>query len=102
LSACKGVIGVDTGLTHVAAQQGTPTVTICRRNSVYVRPWPHCATLRGAACTDECLEAESHYAYNQTVSLRHFRPKPRRCPSGSPCLAAVRPAEAVGLLRRLL
>lgn len=102
LSACRGVIGVDTGLTHVAVQQGTPTVTICRRNSVYVRPWPHCAALRGATCTDPCLEAESSYAYNQTVSLRGFRPPQRRCPSGSPCLSATRPEDAVGLLQELL
>jgi hypothetical protein len=102
LSACLGVIGVDTGLTHIAAQQNTPTVTICRRGSVYVRPWTHCAALRGAPCTDECLEAESRYAYNQTVSLRDFRPQPRRCPSDSSCLVATRPEDAVGLLRELL
>jgi hypothetical protein len=102
LSACRGVIGVDTGLAHVAVQQGTPTVTICRSTSVYMRPWSHCAALRGTPCTDECLAVESNYAYNQTVSLRHFRPKPRRCPSGSPCLAAARPEDALQLLRELL
>jgi hypothetical protein len=101
-SACRGVIGVDTGLTHIAAQQGTPTVTVCRRASVYVRPWAHCAALRGAQCTDACLGAESSYAYNQTVSLRHFRPPARRCPSGSPCLAAIRPEAAVLLFGKLL
>ncbi len=102
LSACRGVIGVDTGLTHIAAQQRTPTVTICRPSSVYVRPWPHCAALRGARCTDQCLDSETRYAYNQTVSLRDFRPPLRRCPSGAPCLAATRPEEAVNLLRELL
>ena len=102
LSSCRGVIGVDTGLTHIAVQQGTPTVTICRLNSVYVRPWPHSAALRGDACTDSCLDAEARYAYNETVSLRNFRPRPRVCPSSSPCLAATRPEEAVSLLRDLL
>jgi hypothetical protein len=102
LSACRGVIGVDTGLTHIAAQQRTPTVTICRQSSVYVRPWPHCAALRGARCTDQCLDSETSYAYNQTVSLRDFRPPLRRCPSGAPCLAATRPEDAVNLLRELL
>jgi Glycosyltransferase family 9 (heptosyltransferase) len=102
LSGCRGVIGIDTGLTHIAAQQGTPTVTICRRTSVYVRPWPHCAALRGAPCTDECLAAESSYAYNETVSLRAFRPPPRSCPSGAPCLTATGPEEAVALLQELL
>jgi hypothetical protein len=102
LSGCRGVIGVDTGLTHIAAQQRTPTVTICKRGSVYLRPWPHCAALRGAECTVPCLEAEARYAYNQTVSLRDFRPPTRSCPSGSACLAATRPGDAARLLRELL
>ena len=33
LSSCRGVIGIDTGLTHIAVQQRTPTVTICRHGS---------------------------------------------------------------------
>jgi hypothetical protein len=102
LSACRGVIGVDTGLTHLAVQQGTPTVTICRLHSVYVRPWPHGAVLRGAPCTEECRQAESIHAYNHTVSLRNFRPDPWRCPSGTTCLARTRPDDAVALLRDLL
>jgi ADP-heptose:LPS heptosyltransferase len=102
LSACRAVIGIDTGLTHIAVQQGKPTVTICRPRSVYVRRWPHSAALRGAPCTAECVETEAGYAYNRTVSLRHFRPPTRRCPSGSPCLAAARPEDAVRLLRGLL
>jgi hypothetical protein len=102
LSGCRAVVGVDTGLTHIAVQQGTPTVAICRRNSVYVRPWPHCSALRGGDCTDACVAAEAAYAYNQTVSLRAFRPRARGCPSGSPCLAATGPDEAAALLRGLL
>ena len=102
LSACRGVIGVDTGLTHVAVQQGTPTVTICRRASVYVRPWSHSGALRGSDCTDLCRAAESGWAYNQTVSLRDFRPPPRTCPSGSACLADTTAGDAVTLLRGLL
>jgi Glycosyltransferase family 9 (heptosyltransferase) len=102
LSGCRAVIGIDTGLTHVAVQQSTPTVTICRRSSVYVRPWPHCAGLRGADCTDRCITEETSYAYNQTVSLRDFRPTVRSCPSASACLAGTRAEDAVSLLRKLL
>jgi Glycosyltransferase family 9 (heptosyltransferase) len=102
LSACRAVIGVDTGLTHIAVQQGTPTVTICRRSSVYVRPWPHSAALRGSDCTDLCRAAETASAYNRTVSLRDFRPPPRTCPSGSACMARPRAADAVALLRERL
>jgi hypothetical protein len=102
LAACRAVIGVDTGLTHIAVQQGTPTVTMCRRTSVYVRPWPHSAALRGSDCTDLCRAAETASAYNRTVNLRDFRPPPRTCPSRSACLAGTRAADAVALLRELL
>lgn len=102
LSGCRAVVGIDTGLTHIAVQQGTPTVTICRRQSVYVRPWPHCSALRGADCTDECAAVEAAYAYNQTVGLRDFRPGARGCPSGAPCLGPTQPAEALARLRDLL
>jgi hypothetical protein len=102
LSSCAAVIGVDTGLTHIAAQQGTPTVTICRDSSVYFRPWQHCRVVRGGRCTEECVAAETRYAYNERVSLRDFRPGPRACPSGAPCLTASTPERAVDLLWDLL
>ena len=102
LSGCRAVIGIDTGLTHLAAQQGTSTVHVCRGSSVYVRPWPHCAVLRGADCTEPCIAAESSYAYNQEVSLRDFRPAPLDCPSGSSCMADIEPERVATLLRDLL
>jgi hypothetical protein len=102
LTSCRAVIGVDTGLTHIAVQQGTPTVHICRRGSVYFRPWDHCRVLRGDRCTEECLAVEAAYAYNERVSLRGFRPEARTCPSGSPCLRVTTPARALALLKELL
>jgi hypothetical protein len=102
LTSCRAVIGIDTGLTHIAVQQNTPTVHICRHGSVYFRPWDHCRVLRGDPCTEECLAVEGGYAYNERVSLRGFRPEPRLCPSGSSCLSAATPARALALLRELL
>jgi hypothetical protein len=102
LSSCRGVIGVDTGLTHIATQQATPTVTVCRRSSVYFRPWPHCRVVRGGRCTDACTAAEAVYAYNREVGLEHFRPAPWGCPSGSPCMDGADPGDAVDRLRELL
>jgi hypothetical protein len=102
LSGCRAVIGVDTGLTHIAVQQGTPTVTICRRSSVYVRPWRHSAALRGSNCTDLCRAEEVNHAYNRMVSFRSFRPVPRSCPSESACLSGTRAEDAVALLRERL
>jgi hypothetical protein len=102
LTSCRAVIGVDTGLTHIAVQQTTPTVHICRKGSVYFRHWDHCRVLRGDQCTEECLAVEAAYAYNEMVSLRGFRPEPRKCPSGAPCLSGTTPARALALLGELL
>lgn len=102
LSACRAVVGIDTGLTHVAVQQGTPTVTVCRHDSVYFRPWPHTRVLRGDVCTDECVAAEQARAYNERVSLRDFEWTPWSCPSGGRCLDATRPEQVVALLGELL
>jgi ADP-heptose:LPS heptosyltransferase len=102
MTACRGVIGVDTGLTHIAAQQGVPTVTVCRHSSVYFRPWPHCRAVRGGRCTDECTATEAAYAYHQEVSLEHVSRSSWACPSGSPCMEGAAPEDAVALLRELL
>jgi len=101
LSSCLGVIGIDTGLTHIAVQQRTPTVTICRHGSVYFRPWPHARALRGTPCDPACLVEERASAYNDRVSLRGFRWRPRTCPSGQKCLSELKPEQAVSLFYEL-
>jgi hypothetical protein len=102
LSSCRAVVGIDTGLTHIAVQQGTPTLTICRHGSVYARPWSHCRVLRGGPCTGECEDAEAAYAYNEQVSLRDFVPQPWTCPSKTSCLEQAGVEQAVALLLGLL
>jgi hypothetical protein len=102
LSSCLGVIGIDTGLTHIAVQQRTPTVTICRHGSVYFRPWPHARALRGAPCDVACSAVERASAYNDRVSLRGFQWQPRTCPSGQQCLTDLQPEQVVGLFDELV
>jgi heptosyltransferase-1 len=102
LSSCRAVIGIDTGLTHVAAQQGTPTVTICRHDSVFFRPWPHTRALRGARCDAACLAQDEARAYNDRVSLLGLRWQARACPTGQRCLAGLGPEQAVDLLDELV
>jgi Glycosyltransferase family 9 (heptosyltransferase) len=102
LSSCRGVIGIDTGLTHVAVQQRTPTVTICRHGSVYFRPWPHARALRGGPCDAACLAEEQASAYNDRISLRGFRWRPRTCPSEQRCLAELLPEQVVRLFEELV
>jgi hypothetical protein len=102
LTSCRAVVGIDTGLTHIAVQQGTPTLTICRHGSVYMRPWSHCRVLRGDRCTAECAAAEADYAYNDRVSLQGFEPEAWRCPSTAICLEQADVEPAVALLLELL
>jgi len=102
LSSARAVIGIDTGLTHLAAQQGTPTVTICRPPPVYFRPWPHTRAVVGARCDDACVAAEKEYAYNDRVDLRGFAWQPRSCPVRGRCLDAIRPDDVLDALDRLL
>jgi hypothetical protein len=101
-SSCLGVIGIDTGLTHIAVQQRTPTVTICRHGSVYFRPWSHARALHGVPCDPACLIAEQASAYNDRVSLRDFQWRPRTCPSGQKCLAVLQPEQAMRLFDELV
>ena len=102
LSACRAVIGVDTGLTHIAVQQGTPTVTICRANTIFLRPWPHTRAVMGDPCDEACTSLEKDYAYNERVSLRGFEWRPRVCPVEGRCLDPVKPADVLRALGELL
>ena len=101
LTSCRAVVGVDTGLTHLAAQQGTRTVTLCRPPAVYFRAWPHTRVVTGAPCDAVCREAERAYAYQDHVSLRGFHPAPRPCPVESRCLDPILPEHVLGALEAL-
>jgi hypothetical protein len=102
LSACHAVVGVDTGLTHIATQQGTPTVTLCRTPAVYFRSWPHTRLVAGSVCDPACQRAEKDYAYNERVNLSTGHPAARVCPAGASCLDSIEPESVVRMLEELL
>jgi ADP-heptose:LPS heptosyltransferase len=102
LTSARAVVGVDTGLTHIAAQQRTPTVMIGRARTVFFRPWPHTRAVRGAPCDEVCVAGERDYAYNDRVDLRGFQWQPRACPSHGRCLESVPVDQVVQALGRLL
>ena len=101
LSACSAVVGIDTGLTHIAVQQGTPTVTLCRDPAVYFRDWDHTRLVTGSECDPLCQRAEGKYAYNQRVHLGAVHPMPRVCPTQSSCLEAIAPDSVLKTLSEL-
>jgi Glycosyltransferase family 9 (heptosyltransferase) len=102
LTSCRAVVGIDTGLTHIAVQQGTPTVGIYRDRPVYFRPWPHCRAVVGDRCDESCQSIELAYAYNTRVSSPEAAWQPRSCPVRARCLEKVRPADVMDALRELL
>ena len=101
LSACRAVVGVDTGLTHIAAQQGTPTVTLSRLPATYFRDWDHTRLVAGASCDPVCQQAERAYAYHQRVHLGTEHPAPRVCPAEVGCLNAIEPSSVLKVLGEL-
>jgi hypothetical protein len=102
LGAARAVIGIDTGLTHIAAQQGTPTVMIGRAPAVFFRAWPHTRAVVGDPCDEACVAQEQAYAYHARVDLRGFDWRPRRCPSGTRCLDGVGPDDVMSALDGVL
>jgi Glycosyltransferase family 9 (heptosyltransferase) len=102
LGAARAVIGIDTGLTHLAVQQGTPTVTICRAPAVFFRPWPGARAVVGDRCDAACIFSETEYAYNDRVDLRGLRWQPRMCPVGGRCLDSVQPEDVLTALETVL
>jgi ADP-heptose:LPS heptosyltransferase len=102
LGAAAAVVGIDTGLTHLAVQQGTPTVTICRAPAFYFRPWPNARAVVGDRCDAACIAAEAERAYNDVVDLRELRWQPPTCPVGTRCLQSVLPDDVLGALERVL
>jgi hypothetical protein len=101
LSTCRAVVGVDTGLTHIAAQQGTPTVTLCRSPAVYFRNWPHTRLVAGSVCDPACRQMEKAYAYNQRVKLNGRHSAARVCPVGGRCLDVIEPGSVLQMLEEI-
>jgi Glycosyltransferase family 9 (heptosyltransferase) len=102
LASARAVVGIDTGLTHVAAQQRTPTVTICRERAVFFRPWPHTRAVIGDPCDEACTAAEDRRAYNDRVDLRGLDWRPPLCPVDARCLDGVGPDAVLAALEQLL
>jgi hypothetical protein len=100
LSGCRAVIGVDTGLTHIAVQQGTPAVTISRKPAVYYREWAHTRLVAGTFCDPGCQRAENEYGQKQRARLDPDAP-PRVCPSRASCLRAIGPDTVMKALEEL-
>jgi hypothetical protein len=59
VSSCKAVVSVDTGIMHLAVQQGKPTVALFEKSPLYYRKYPNCWPLFAAPCQKECTDEMS-------------------------------------------
>jgi ADP-heptose:LPS heptosyltransferase len=102
LSGAAAVIGIDTGLTHLAVQQATPTVTIFHTPAIFFRPWPNARAVLGDRCADACIASEKERAYNTVVDLRGLRWRPQTCAVARSCIDGVEPEDVVRTLDSVL
>jgi Glycosyltransferase family 9 (heptosyltransferase) len=102
LSSCRGVVGIDTGLTHIAVQQGTPTVAIHRADPFFFRPWPHCRLISGERCDPECLRRAMAVAHHRRVERPAEAWSPWECAVDGRCLATISEDSVLASLQELL
>ncbi len=75
ISSARLVVGVDTGLTHMAVNQGIKTVMLFRQNSIFKRRFDHLISITAPVCLEECLIREMQGDYNTLLEFRdpdHF------------------------------
>jgi hypothetical protein len=93
ISNCRAVISVDTGLMHLAVQQGIPTVGLYRHAPVYVREQPHFVPLTARKpCQSECFKRQQKCAHhNVRKAGPGFQPANWDCAesSGQRCIDSI-------------
>ncbi len=103
VSSCAAVVSVDTGIMHLAVQQGTPTVGMFRWAPVYIREQ---ANFRSAIaqkpCADICYEREVECAHHQkTAAGPGFEPADWGCQAnaGTHCMDTIEPEQVLQLVK---
>jgi ADP-heptose:LPS heptosyltransferase len=101
LTSCAGAVGIDGGLTHVAVQQGTPTVALHRPEPIFFRAYRHTRLVLGDACAPECVDRSLASAHNARVELVAFRHRPWDCDATARCMRAIGVDRVLGALAEL-
>jgi len=97
ISSARAVIGVDTGLMHMAVHQGIPTMALYRDNPVYIRNYPHVSSLIANSCHPECIKKSLVGRNNQITEFTSFTPKTWTCEFSDKerCMSTIDPARVM-------
>ena len=104
ISSSSAVVGVDTGLLHVAVTQGISTLGLFRNGPIYVRNYLHTSALIAKECAQECRSKYSRASYNEVTTFQDWTAPVWCCtmPEDSRCMASIEPETvATAVLRKL-
>jgi len=90
VSSAATVVSVDTGLMHIAVQQGVPSVVLFQGYAVYYRPYPACLPIFSPMCAKPCLDFQASLRPNASIEYKKWIywdkcsddcmvPQPERC-----------------------
>jgi hypothetical protein len=103
VSSCRAVIAVDTGLMHVALQQGIPTVAFIHPKNYHIRTVKNCLNVFGTECPEKCgrdaiiTTPEALAASGLDVALK-FDHRPCTLSPAESCMGAITPDAVLDLL----
>ena len=104
ISNCRAVVAIDTGLMHVAVNQGVPTVALLHPTHFHMRSAKNCFNLTGAFCHPDCcrdftpLEGfQSTRNLGVSVKFDH-----RECTLelSQNCMAKIKPQDVIDMLKQ--
>ena len=103
VSSCRLVVSVDTGLMHVALQQGIPTIAFIHPKNYHIRTVRNCFNLFGIECPEKCgrepitTPPGALAASGLEVSLK-FDHRPCQLAPSESCMGAIQPGRVLDLL----
>jgi Glycosyltransferase family 9 (heptosyltransferase) len=107
VSSCRLAVSVDTGLMHVALQQGIPTVAFIHPSNYHIRTVKNCFNLFGIDCPEKCgrepvtTPPEALAASELAVSLK-FDHRPCQLAASESCMGVIQPDKVLELMNEHL
>ena len=108
VSSCKMVVSVDTGLMHIAVNQGLPTIAFIHPINFHTRTAANCINFRSQRfCPRECREKMFDLAPEQlqakdylSVEIK-FERQECKLPIEENCMAKIKPEDVFDELKKL-